>query len=1117
MPLTENQLRQKIDDWIYTNNAKSITAPKMNELLNDLIDFSKGFNIGLAIDAGTGTIGVNGSNVPFISAEPLVKKWETLTKLEEQGAGLARQLKYTDEKGVVKLIAIPFIEQDNDKQDLIWNAVTGILKISNSASQADIKTFVLSQIPAQTPISKNDTATIAITANGTLNHTLAANVKISADAGNAITAKADGIYSTAFALALANTDTIKMNYPGNVLSGDIIFGSRIVNVLGQQNVSVVAYGGLYTPKTHLFADVDGLRLGTYLKESVYTHIPSADLFNIISGNVALYIDSIKNVPNGILGLDANGQFDLDKIAQSGAVENQGIVFNGINWVPGNILTNVVASGEFTGTGVDGDPLTIAKKDAAQNWVLAWDDDESLFIPKDLSGNYWSLLGNAGTVDGTNFIGTTDDKPFNIRVNNQKSGRIHRVERTAFFGYQAGLGATGSDNVGIGSRTLVSAVLPGGQNTAVGSGAMEHITTGEANTAIGYGSMGGATTGKYNTAVGAYGGGDVFGGLRNTMLGYGAGFNLETGNDNILIGANVSVNTLSGSKNIFVGVNAGAINVSGSSNIVIGYAADLSANNLTNAIAIGANAYVGASNSLVLGSINGVNSAVADTKVAIGISVPTEKLHLVGNLRLQGAFMPNNLAGTAGQVLSSAGANTSPVWIDQSGLAAALTSTYIGYGSGTNVLTGSADFRYELTNKKFVVGFAAKNNFVIDRSIDNGGTIYIGDIGAVVNSSLLTISDANKRLTFGANGANLFFDIDADNKVFQMGDITTAASGSVFRIEDVTGIFTFRTTASDTFASFDAGSGVYQLGDLMNVNNNSKLRIDDASASVSLAVLTTSLILESSSLKFSVGGGISATFKIDNLIGAKEYQLANMAPAFSTIPMSVNGSYADTNGNIILSADATKFTKGGDLDGVDLSIGTNDSKNFYIKTNSTVRMAFDTSGNVAVGHSTPLFRLHVKGSGVSGSNAIIALGDDFGGDPRICLSERGGTDTDQAYLFANNGVYIGTGIYNSAIKFAVKSTGTVVGGETSVASTELTVIGNQDISGNLNIQGSGTVASFFKHKTAATPSSPANGTEVNIYYKSNKIVFQYNDGGTVRYKYLDLTGTGVTWVHTTVAP
>jgi hypothetical protein len=48
-------------------------------------------------------------------------------------------------------------------------------------------------------------------------------------------------------------------------------------------------------------------------------------------------------------------------------------------------------------------------------------------------------------------------------------------------------------------------------------------------------------------------------------------------------------------------------------------------------------------------------------VGIGTSTPTERLHVEGNLRLEGAFMPGNDAGTAGQVLVSQGAGTAPTW------------------------------------------------------------------------------------------------------------------------------------------------------------------------------------------------------------------------------------------------------------------------------------------------------------------------------------------------------------------------------------------------------------------------------------------------------------------------
>jgi hypothetical protein len=51
----------------------------------------------------------------------------------------------------------------------------------------------------------------------------------------------------------------------------------------------------------------------------------------------------------------------------------------------------------------------------------------------------------------------------------------------------------------------------------------------------------------------------------------------------------------------------------------------------------------------------------------------------------------------------------------------------------------------------------------------------------------------------------------------------------------------------------------------------------------------------------------------------------------------------------------------------------------------------------------------------------------------------------------------------------------------------------------------------------TPGNPTDGTQVKMYMKADKIIFQYNDGGTVRYKYLDLTGTTDTWTATTTAP
>ncbi len=170
---------------------------------------------------------------------------------------------------------------------------------------------------------------------------------------------------------------------------------------------------------------------------------------------------------------------------------------------------------------------------------------------------WSLTGNAGTVDGTNFIGTTDNVPLNFRVNNVLSGKIDPILDNTFFGYEAGYSnsigkwnvgigkaslynmnsGTGNANVAIGHSTLY-ANISGGGNVAIGHSAMSGNTSGAINTAIGYGALTGNLSGNNNTALGAYSGQNATG-TGNVFLGYQAGYN-ETGSNKLYI-ANSSVN------------------------------------------------------------------------------------------------------------------------------------------------------------------------------------------------------------------------------------------------------------------------------------------------------------------------------------------------------------------------------------------------------------------------------------------------------------------------------------------------------------------------------------------------------------------------------------------------
>lgn len=69
------------------------------------------------------------------------------------------------------------------------------------------------------------------------------------------------------------------------------------------------------------------------------------------------------------------------------------------------------------------------------------------------------------------------------------------------------------------------------------------------------------------------------------------------------------------------------------------------------------------NDVVIGTNNIERFRIKQTSgnVGIGTANPLERMHVVGNLRFDGALMPAGNAGLTGQVLVSQGAGTSPVW------------------------------------------------------------------------------------------------------------------------------------------------------------------------------------------------------------------------------------------------------------------------------------------------------------------------------------------------------------------------------------------------------------------------------------------------------------------------
>ena len=178
----------------------------------------------------------------------------------------------------------------------------------------------------------------------------------------------------------------------------------------------------------------------------------------------------------------------------------------------------------------------------------------------------------------------------------------------------------------------------------------------------------SNAGTANLFVGAGAGVVNTSGASNTFVGANAGANNTTGNLNTFFGRSVGNSNTSGASNSFFASSAGTANTTGragdtntmgSNNTIIGAAADVGSNNLSNATAIGAQAQVTTDNSLVLGSINGVNGATANTKVGIGTTAPVAPLEVAAEGTTNTLFLTNFGGTTAITMRQANGTRSTP--------------------------------------------------------------------------------------------------------------------------------------------------------------------------------------------------------------------------------------------------------------------------------------------------------------------------------------------------------------------------------------------------------------------------------------------------------------------------
>jgi hypothetical protein len=274
-----------------------------------------------------------------------------------------------------------------------------------------------------------------------------------------------------------------------------------------------------------------------------------------------------------------------------------------------------------------------------------------------SGSFNAFFGAAAgaantTASGNSFFGYAAGQTNIIGTQNsffgERAGALNKASANSFFGTTAGnANTTGASNSFFGANAGLANSL-GSSNSFFGTNAGAANTTSD-NSFFGKDAGLVNTSGDGNSFFGKSAGAANTIAEDNSFFGESAGTANTTGSDNSFFGAGAGDSNIDGKYNSLFGDGAGNNNTSGDSNTFVGRFTGLSnttednntflgANSngaaaITNATAIGANAVVTQSDSLILGNA---------VKVGAGTAAPKEKLHVLGgNIYIDGVAASDN--------------------------------------------------------------------------------------------------------------------------------------------------------------------------------------------------------------------------------------------------------------------------------------------------------------------------------------------------------------------------------------------------------------------------------------------------------------------------------------------
>ena len=256
---------------------------------------------------------------------------------------------------------------------------------------------------------------------------------------------------------------------------------------GNEPVWIINPGGLLPPGTapHTTIAWDPTAnsgAGAWVENAHLTSDPANG--NTTVNGSSVIIPNVPNVNSGTTVVITDGAGSIQTINLNDLIGNATLSEDAL-WV-GNSANNPT---ELAG-GTSGQLLTIDGSGAP-----SWADP-----------TFWSIIGNSGTIDATNFLGTIDNVPVNIRVNNQRAFRIEPGIIPNIIGGHS----SNSVAAGLLSATIAGGGGPGFPNRITGAGNTGVIGGGNNNTVSGLGGV--VSGGEGNQASGRHA--VISGGERN---------------------------------------------------------------------------------------------------------------------------------------------------------------------------------------------------------------------------------------------------------------------------------------------------------------------------------------------------------------------------------------------------------------------------------------------------------------------------------------------------------------------------------------------------------------------------------------------------------------------------